>query len=77
MVHLFNNYPDVIGDALVTSSGNERAEALTDGLLLFSSGLPAGMVQKVRDVCELSNETCSSLRQCVNLFSKQEGVGSI
>ncbi|XP_076134921.1 oxysterol-binding protein-related protein 1 isoform X2 [Alosa pseudoharengus] len=38
--------------------------------------LPVGMVQKVRDMCELSNDTCSSLRQCVNLFSKQEGARS-
>ncbi|XP_063056952.1 oxysterol-binding protein-related protein 1 isoform X4 [Engraulis encrasicolus] len=38
--------------------------------------LPAGMVQKVRDMCELSNETCTSLRGCIDVFSKQEGARS-
>uniref|UniRef100_A0A8B9LB07 Oxysterol-binding protein n=1 Tax=Astyanax mexicanus TaxID=7994 RepID=A0A8B9LB07_ASTMX len=29
---------------------------------------------KLREVCEASNETCSALRQCLDLFSKQQGV---
>uniref|UniRef100_A0A8B9LDZ8 Oxysterol-binding protein n=1 Tax=Astyanax mexicanus TaxID=7994 RepID=A0A8B9LDZ8_ASTMX len=42
-----------------------------DGL---SERLPAAVLQKLREVCEASNETCSALRQCLDLFSKQQGV---
>uniref|UniRef100_A0A8B9LCW9 Oxysterol-binding protein n=1 Tax=Astyanax mexicanus TaxID=7994 RepID=A0A8B9LCW9_ASTMX len=41
---------------------------------LFFSCLPAAVLQKLREVCEASNETCSALRQCLDLFSKQQGV---
>jgi len=32
------------------------------------------VVQKLKDVCEASSETCSSLNLCLGLFSRQEGV---
>ncbi|KAK3562418.1 hypothetical protein QTP86_033559 [Hemibagrus guttatus] len=40
----------------------------------LSEGLPVAVLQKLREVCEASSETCSSLRQCLDLFSRQEGV---
>ncbi|XP_030647165.1 oxysterol-binding protein-related protein 1 [Chanos chanos] len=43
----------------------------------LAEALPAGVLQKVREVCEASSETCSSLRQCLGLFSKQEGARSL
>uniref|UniRef100_A0A3B1KKT4 Oxysterol-binding protein n=1 Tax=Astyanax mexicanus TaxID=7994 RepID=A0A3B1KKT4_ASTMX len=45
-----------------------------DGL---SERLPAAVLQKLREVCEASNETCSALRQCLDLFSKQQGACSL
>ncbi|XP_066503600.1 oxysterol-binding protein-related protein 1 isoform X2 [Hoplias malabaricus] len=36
--------------------------------------LPAAVLQKLRGVCEASNETCSALRQCLELFSRQQGM---
>ncbi|XP_072516337.1 oxysterol-binding protein-related protein 1 isoform X3 [Salminus brasiliensis] len=41
------------------------------------AGLPAAVLQKLKDVCEASGETCSALRQCLDLFSKQQGVCSL
>ncbi|XP_051551012.1 oxysterol-binding protein-related protein 1-like isoform X2 [Myxocyprinus asiaticus] len=42
-----------------------------DGL---AERFPAAVVQKLQEVCAASNETCSSLQQCLGLFSKQEGA---
>lgn len=41
---------------------------------LLGEGLPMAVLQKLRVVCEASSKTCSSLRQCLDLFSKQEGT---
>lgn len=38
---------------------------------------PSAVVQKLKEVCEASSETCSSLHQCLGLFAKQEGVRSL
>ncbi|TRY94399.1 hypothetical protein DNTS_027940 [Danionella cerebrum] len=35
---------------------------------------PVTVVQKLKDVCEASSQTCSSLHECLGLFSKQEGA---
>ncbi|XP_036442648.1 oxysterol-binding protein-related protein 1 isoform X1 [Colossoma macropomum] len=45
-----------------------------DGL---AERLPAAALQKLREVCEASRETCSALHQCLDLFSKQQGVCSL
>ncbi|KAM6963326.1 oxysterol-binding protein-related protein 1 [Aplochiton taeniatus] len=45
-----------------------------DGL---AERLPCVMLQKIKEVCELSSETCSNLNICLNLFSRQEGVRSL
>nr|XP_055074784.1 oxysterol-binding protein-related protein 1 isoform X2 [Misgurnus anguillicaudatus] len=45
-----------------------------DGL---AERFPSAIVQKLKEVCEASNETCSSLQQCMGLFSKQEGARSL
>ena len=34
-------------------------------------------LQKVEVVSEASRETCVALSACLNLFTKQEGVGSL
>lgn len=34
-------------------------------------------LQKVEVVSEASRETCVALSDCLNLFTKQEGVGSL
>ncbi|KAG1945785.1 oxysterol-binding protein-related protein 1 [Pimephales promelas] len=39
--------------------------------------LPVTVVQKLKDVCEASSETCSSLNLCLGLFSRQEGARSL
>ncbi|KAM4629559.1 oxysterol-binding protein-related protein 1 isoform 2-T2 [Polymixia lowei] len=44
-----------------------------DGL---AERLPSAVLQKMQEVCELSNETCSNLNVCLSLFSRQEGVRS-
>uniref|UniRef100_A0A8C7R1L0 Oxysterol-binding protein n=1 Tax=Oncorhynchus mykiss TaxID=8022 RepID=A0A8C7R1L0_ONCMY len=44
---------------------------------LPSSELPLMMLQKMREVCELSSETCSNLNHCLSLFSRQDGVRSL
>uniref|UniRef100_A0A672QCH8 Oxysterol-binding protein n=1 Tax=Sinocyclocheilus grahami TaxID=75366 RepID=A0A672QCH8_SINGR len=63
-----------------------RAEAChqkleTEVLALLSmvkeDGLAEPVVQKLKEVCEASSETCSSLHQCLGLFSKQEGARSL
>ncbi|XP_051549774.1 oxysterol-binding protein-related protein 1 isoform X2 [Myxocyprinus asiaticus] len=72
------------------SDSLQRAEAChqkleTEVLALLSivkeDGLaerfPPTVVQKLREVCEASSETCSSLHQCLGLFSKQEGARSL
>uniref|UniRef100_A0A673IXF5 Oxysterol-binding protein n=1 Tax=Sinocyclocheilus rhinocerous TaxID=307959 RepID=A0A673IXF5_9TELE len=41
------------------------------------AGFPAAIVQKLKEVCEASSETCSSLHQCLGLFCKQEGARSL
>ncbi|XP_046713479.1 oxysterol-binding protein-related protein 1 isoform X3 [Silurus meridionalis] len=43
----------------------------------LSEGIPVPVQQKLREVCEASSETCSTLRQCLDLFSKQEGARSL
>lgn len=45
-----------------------------DGLV---ERLPATVVQKLKEVCEASSETCSSLHQCLGFFSRQEGARSL
>uniref|UniRef100_A0A8C2JBX5 Oxysterol-binding protein n=1 Tax=Cyprinus carpio TaxID=7962 RepID=A0A8C2JBX5_CYPCA len=45
-----------------------------DGL---AERVPAAVVQKLKEVCEASSETCSSLHQCLGFFSKQEGARSL
>uniref|UniRef100_A0A672QCA0 Oxysterol-binding protein n=1 Tax=Sinocyclocheilus grahami TaxID=75366 RepID=A0A672QCA0_SINGR len=64
----------------------QRAEAChqkleTEVLALLSmvkeDGLAEPVVQKLKEVCEASSETCSSLHQCLGLFSKQEGARSL
>ncbi|XP_026861347.2 oxysterol-binding protein-related protein 1 isoform X1 [Electrophorus electricus] len=45
-----------------------------DGL---TERLPAPFVQKLREMCEASSETCSAFRHCLDLFSKQEGVHNL
>ncbi|XP_050951052.1 oxysterol-binding protein-related protein 1 isoform X1 [Labeo rohita] len=45
-----------------------------DGL---AERIPAAVVQKLKEVCEASSETCSSLHQCLGLFSKREGARSL
>ncbi|XP_062868500.1 oxysterol-binding protein-related protein 1 isoform X2 [Trichomycterus rosablanca] len=42
----------------------------------FSESLPSPVLQKLREVCEASSQTCSALRQCLDLFSNQEGARS-
>ncbi|XP_051977534.1 oxysterol-binding protein-related protein 1-like isoform X2 [Xyrauchen texanus] len=42
-----------------------------DGL---AERFPAAVVHKLQEVCAASTETCSSLQQCLGLFSKQEGL---
>ncbi|XP_016131605.1 oxysterol-binding protein-related protein 1-like [Sinocyclocheilus grahami] len=67
-------------------STRKRAEAChqkleTEVLALLSmvkeDGLAEPVVQKLKEVCEASSETCSSLHQCLGLFSKQEGARSL
>uniref|UniRef100_A0A4W4G5V9 Oxysterol-binding protein n=1 Tax=Electrophorus electricus TaxID=8005 RepID=A0A4W4G5V9_ELEEL len=45
--------------------------------LSLSKCLPAPFVQKLREMCEASSETCSAFRHCLDLFSKQEGVHNL
>uniref|UniRef100_A0AAR2LJY2 Oxysterol-binding protein n=1 Tax=Pygocentrus nattereri TaxID=42514 RepID=A0AAR2LJY2_PYGNA len=45
-----------------------------DGL---AERLPAAMLQKLTEVSEASRETCSALRECLDLFSKRQGVCSL
>uniref|UniRef100_A0A8C1ARN8 Oxysterol-binding protein n=1 Tax=Cyprinus carpio carpio TaxID=630221 RepID=A0A8C1ARN8_CYPCA len=45
-----------------------------DGL---AERVPAAVVQKLKEVCEASSETCSSLHQCLGFFSRQEGARSL
>ncbi|XP_041647453.1 oxysterol-binding protein-related protein 1 isoform X2 [Cheilinus undulatus] len=49
--------------------------------LLKTNGLderfPSSILQKLQQICELSNETSSSLSICLSLFSRQEGVRSV
>uniref|UniRef100_A0A671SXB8 Oxysterol-binding protein n=1 Tax=Sinocyclocheilus anshuiensis TaxID=1608454 RepID=A0A671SXB8_9TELE len=46
-------------------------------IFIFLPGVPAAVVPKLKEVCEASSETCSSLHQCLGLFSKQEGARSL
>lgn len=43
-------------------------------VLFVPSELPPLMLQKMREVCELSSETYSNLNHCLSLFSRQDGV---
>uniref|UniRef100_UPI0037E95519 oxysterol-binding protein-related protein 1 isoform X2 n=1 Tax=Semicossyphus pulcher TaxID=241346 RepID=UPI0037E95519 len=45
-----------------------------DGL---AEGFPSSILQNMQHICELSNETSSSLSVCLSLFSRQEGVRSV
>ncbi|XP_075895521.1 oxysterol-binding protein-related protein 1 isoform X2 [Nelusetta ayraudi] len=45
-----------------------------DGL---AERLPSPLLQKMQDICELSSETSSSLKVCLSLFSRREGVRSV
>lgn len=42
--------------------------------LFVLSGFPSPLLQKMQDICELSSETSSSLKVCLSLFSRREGV---
>uniref|UniRef100_A0A3B4EC03 Oxysterol-binding protein n=1 Tax=Pygocentrus nattereri TaxID=42514 RepID=A0A3B4EC03_PYGNA len=44
---------------------------------LLLGSLPAAMLQKLTEVSEASRETCSALRECLDLFSKRQGVCSL
>lgn len=37
-------------------------------------GFPSPVLQKMQDICELSSETNSNLKVCLDLFSRREGV---
>ncbi len=50
------------------------AALLSHSAFYILAGFPVTVVQKLKEVCEASSETCSSLHQCLGLFSKQEGV---
>ncbi|KAJ8395020.1 hypothetical protein AAFF_G00039710 [Aldrovandia affinis] len=43
----------------------------------LSGQLPAHVLEKMCEMSELSNETCAALRNCLSLFSRQEGVRSL
>uniref|UniRef100_A0AAZ3NZW9 Oxysterol-binding protein n=1 Tax=Oncorhynchus tshawytscha TaxID=74940 RepID=A0AAZ3NZW9_ONCTS len=43
----------------------------------LSDKLPPVMLQKMKEVCELSSETYSNLNHCLSLFSRQDGVRSL
>ncbi|XP_021329131.1 oxysterol-binding protein-related protein 1 isoform X1 [Danio rerio] len=45
-----------------------------DGL---AEKIPVTVIQKLKDVCEASSESCSSLHRCLELFSRQEGARSV
>ncbi|KAL1022912.1 hypothetical protein UPYG_G00034110 [Umbra pygmaea] len=45
-----------------------------DGL---AEKLPPTMLQMMKEMCELSSETCSNLQHCISLFSRQDGVRSL
>ncbi|KAM9384456.1 oxysterol-binding protein-related protein 1 isoform 2-T2 [Pholidichthys leucotaenia] len=57
---------------------NEVAALL---FMLKSEGLserfPPAILQKMQEICELSNETTSSLNVCLSFISRQEGVRSL
>uniref|UniRef100_A0A8C7JR04 Oxysterol-binding protein n=1 Tax=Oncorhynchus kisutch TaxID=8019 RepID=A0A8C7JR04_ONCKI len=46
-------------------------------VLFVPSELPPVMLQKMKEVCELSSETYSNLNHCLSLFSRQDGVRSL
>lgn len=47
-------------------------------LLIFGvSGISSPILQKVDVVSEVSQRTCEALADCLNLFTKQEGVCSV
>uniref|UniRef100_A0A4W5Q5Z1 Oxysterol-binding protein n=1 Tax=Hucho hucho TaxID=62062 RepID=A0A4W5Q5Z1_9TELE len=54
----------------------QSTTCLSDGCY-FSLALPPVMLQKMREVCELSSETYSNLNHCLSLFSRQDGVRSL
>uniref|UniRef100_A0A674DXC1 Oxysterol-binding protein n=1 Tax=Salmo trutta TaxID=8032 RepID=A0A674DXC1_SALTR len=54
----------------------QSTTCLSDGCY-FSLALPPLMLQKMREVCELSSETYSNLNHCLSLFSRQDGVRSL
>uniref|UniRef100_A0A8C2J9E9 Oxysterol-binding protein n=1 Tax=Cyprinus carpio TaxID=7962 RepID=A0A8C2J9E9_CYPCA len=49
------------------------------GILIYCSSCDKIIYQqkKLKEVCEASSETCSSLHQCLGFFSKQEGARSL
>ncbi|XP_014747517.1 PREDICTED: oxysterol-binding protein-related protein 1-like [Sturnus vulgaris] len=42
-----------------------------------AKGIPSPLLQKVDVVSEVSQETCEALAECLNLFTKQEGVRNL
>ncbi|KAM9199885.1 oxysterol-binding protein-related protein 1 isoform 3-T3 [Mergus octosetaceus] len=42
-----------------------------------TKGIPSPLLQKVDVVSEVSQETCEALADCLNLFTKQEGVRNL
>uniref|UniRef100_A0A672QC92 Oxysterol-binding protein n=1 Tax=Sinocyclocheilus grahami TaxID=75366 RepID=A0A672QC92_SINGR len=66
----FNHPLHLIGRNQICRSGFLKPQCI---FIFF----PAAVVQKLKEVCEASSETCSSLHQCLGLFSKQEGARSL
>uniref|UniRef100_A0AAZ3R8B4 Oxysterol-binding protein n=1 Tax=Oncorhynchus tshawytscha TaxID=74940 RepID=A0AAZ3R8B4_ONCTS len=54
----------------------QSTTCLSDSCYL-SLALPPVMLQKMKEVCELSSETYSNLNHCLSLFSRQDGVRSL
>ncbi|XP_076009128.1 oxysterol-binding protein-related protein 1 isoform X2 [Genypterus blacodes] len=71
-------------DSLQTAeAGQEKLEEVVMAFLSMvkderlAERFPASILQKMQEVCELSSESSSSLRVCLSLFSRQEGVRSL
>lgn len=42
-----------------------------------TKGLPVPVLQKLKELSEVSSETCAALSNCLTLFTKQQGVQSL
>ncbi|XP_020510279.2 oxysterol-binding protein-related protein 1 isoform X1 [Labrus bergylta] len=67
--------------AAETSQKRLEEEVAAFMSLLKNNGLdekfPSSVLQMLQQICELSNETSSSLSVCLSLFSRQEGVRTV